>query len=178
MELQKMEGFREPTEKETANIYQCNSSVHSFMKIVNTIFIIGEFVIGFAALACIIGMIRYHKMTLTIAAVTLVLVLVLLLADDLRDKYLGYSAFLTELKNGNFEIAHCKIDHVIRDTWYGKMAAVKIDGKRCNNLIQISSGLVNDWMRDNTMDCCIIRCHYWMGKEYVRTYICNAKDLL
>ena len=114
MELQKMEGFREPTEKEAANVYQCNSSVHSLMRIMN----------------------------------------------------------------GNFEVAHCKIDHVIRDTWYGKMAAVKIDGKRCNNLIQLSSGLVNDWMRDNTMDCCIIRCHYWMGREYVRTYICSAKDLL
>ena len=117
-------------------------------------------------------------MTLTTVAVTLVLVLVLLVADDLRDKYLRYNTFLTELKNGNFEVAHCKIDHVIRDTWYGKMAAVKIDGKRCNNLIQLSSGLVNDWMRDNTMDCCIIRCHYWMGREYVRTYICSVKDLL
>ena len=65
MELQKMEGFREPTEKEAANVYQCNSSVHSLMRIMNTVFIIGEFIIGFVALVCIIGMIRYHKMTLT-----------------------------------------------------------------------------------------------------------------
>ena len=86
MELQKMEGFREPTEKEAANVYQCNSSVHSLMRIMNTVFIIGEFIIGFAALVCIICMIRYHKMTLTTVAVTLVLVLVLLVADDLRDK--------------------------------------------------------------------------------------------
>lgn len=177
MELQKMEGFREPTEKEAVSIFQCNSSSYTFAKFSVYLFMLGECLFGFALFALILAMIMMRKITVRSALLLAVFLLMIMLADDLRERFSKYKLFLEVLQRRNFDIAACKVDYVIGDGLNWSKAAVKIDGKRCNNLIRIPPALVKDWMRDNDTDFCVIRCHYWTDEENVRTYICRAKDL-
>lgn len=177
MELQKMEGFRAPTEKEAVSIFQCNSSLYTFSKFCVYLFMLSEFLFGLFLLAIIQVMIKLRKVTVSLALLVAVLLLMIMLADDLRERFNKYKLFLESLQRRNFDIAACKVDYVIRDGLNWSKAAIKIDSKRCNNLIQIPPALVKDWMRDNDTDFCVIRCHYWTDEENVRTYICRAKDL-
>ena len=177
MELQKMEGFREPTEKEAVSIFQCNSSSYTFSKFCVYLFMLSEFLFGLFFFAGIQVMIRLRKITLGLALLLAVFLLMIMLADDLRERFSKCKLFMEALQHRNFDIAACKVDYVIRDGLNWSKAAIKIDSKRCNNLIRIPAALVKDWMRDNDTGFCVIRCHYWTDEENVHTYICRAKDL-
>lgn len=176
-ELQKMKGFRAPTDEEALNIAQCNNTSYMLVRVLTVSLLLCEILIGLALVVIIGFVIKSRRFTVELLLIAIILALSILILNNLYDRFYKYEIFLEEIREHNFEIAECKIDYITSDWTCGTKASIKIGDERCANLFNIERGLVKEWMRNSNADFYVIRCHYWTDEENVHTYICSAKDL-